>query len=185
MLKSNTPPAQHSPKFARPSAAIARSLVAEIEAQGGKAIALAGDVRSEEYYFPRPANRSLLASLAPHHPIDSRWRWPDDAEQGWLQVREQVAAGTPVAVAVDNFEVPFRPAYQDVHSNHLVIVHGFDDERETVSVLDAIPPFFDGKLSIPTLTKARQVSDHLPPPTSDCRRRPLGRQVARQSGRPG
>jgi hypothetical protein len=114
-----------------------------------------GDVRSEEYYFPRPANRSLLASLAPHHPIDSRWRWPDDPEQGWLQVREQVAAGTPIAVAVDNFEVPFRPAYQDVHSNHLVIVHGFDDEGETVSVLDAIPPFFDGKLSIQTLTKAR------------------------------
>jgi hypothetical protein len=114
-----------------------------------------GDVRSEEYYFPRPPNRSLLASLAPHHPIESRWRWPDSAEQGWQQVREQVLTGTPVAVAVDNFEVPFRPAYQDVHSNHLVIVYGFDDERQTVSVLDAIPPFFLGELPLQTLTAAR------------------------------
>jgi Butirosin biosynthesis protein H, N-terminal len=114
-----------------------------------------GDVRSEEYYFPCPDGRSLVASLAPHHPIESRWRRPHDAEQGWQQVREQVAAGTPVAVAVDNFELPFRPAYQDVHSNHLVVVHGFDDERQTVSVLDAIPPFFAGELPLPVLTAAR------------------------------
>src|SRR6185437_8893655 len=114
-----------------------------------------GDLRPEEYYFPCPDGRSLLASLAPRHPIGSRWRWPADAEQGWQQVREQVAAGIPVAVAVDNFELPFRPAYQDVHSNHLVIVRGFDDERQTVSVLDAIPPFFAGELPLAVLTAAR------------------------------
>jgi hypothetical protein len=114
-----------------------------------------GDVRPEEYYFPCPDGRSLLGSLAPRHPIDSRWRWPDDAEQGWQQVREQVAAGTPVAVAVDNFEVPFRPAYRDVHSNHLVVVYGFDDERRTATVLDAIPPFFAGELPLSVLAAAR------------------------------
>lgn len=114
-----------------------------------------GDIRSEEYYLPCPDGRSLLASLAPHHSIDSRWRWPHDAEQGWQQVRNQIAAGTPVAVAVDNFELPFRPAYRDVHSNHLVVVYGFDDERQSVSVLDAIPPFFDGELPLPVLTAAR------------------------------
>ncbi len=114
-----------------------------------------GDVRSEEYYFPRPPNRSLLASLAPHQGMESRWHWPDNAEQGWQQVRERVVAGSPIAVAVDNFEVPFRPAYQDVHSNHLIIVYGFDDERQTVSVLDAIPPFFLGELPLQTLMAAR------------------------------
>lgn len=114
-----------------------------------------GDLRSEEYYFPSPDGRSLLASLAPHHSIESRWRWPDDAEQGWQQVRDQVAAGSPVAVAVDNFELPFRPAYQDVHSNHLVVVYGFDDERQSVTVLDAIPPFFNGELPLAVLTAAR------------------------------
>jgi hypothetical protein len=114
-----------------------------------------GDIRSEEYYFPCPDGRSLVASLAPRHPVGSRWWWPEDAEQGWQQVREQVAAGVPVAVAVDNFELPFRPAYSDVHSNHLVVVRGFDDERRTVSVLDAIPPFFAGELPLAVLTAAR------------------------------
>ncbi|HST48450.1 BtrH N-terminal domain-containing protein [Jatrophihabitans sp.] len=114
-----------------------------------------GDIRPEEYYFPCPDGRSLVASLAPHHPVGSRWWWPEDAEQGWQQVREQVAAGVPVAVAVDNFELPFRPAYRDVHSNHLVVVRGFDDERQTVSVLDAIPPFFSGELPLAVLTAAR------------------------------
>lgn len=114
-----------------------------------------GDLRPEEYYFPCPADRSLLNSLAPYHEIDSCWRWPPDAAEGWQQVREQVAAGIPVVVAVDNFELPFRPAYSDVHSNHLVIVRGFDDERQTVSVLDAIPPFFAGELPLSVLTAAR------------------------------
>jgi hypothetical protein len=115
----------------------------------------AGDVRPEEYYFPCPDGQSLLASLAPHHPIESCWRWPDGAAAGWREVREQVAAGTPVAVAVDNFELPFRPAYRDVHSNHLLVVYGFDDERESALVLDAIPPFFAGELPLPVLAAAR------------------------------
>jgi hypothetical protein len=114
-----------------------------------------GDLRSEEYYFPCPDGRSLVASLAPGHPIGSRWHLPADAEQGWQQVRRQILAGTPVAVAVDNFELPFRPAYQDVHSNHLVVVHGFDDERQTARVLDAIPPFFAGDLPLAVLAAAR------------------------------
>lgn len=113
------------------------------------------DIRPEEYYLPCPDGRSLLASLAPRHRISSRWQRPADAEQGWRQVREQVASGVPVVVAVDNFELPFRPAYQDVHSNHLVVVRGFDDEQRTVSVLDAIPPFFAGELPLAVLTAAR------------------------------
>lgn len=115
-----------------------------------------GDIRSEEYYFPCPDGRSLLSSLAPFHPVSSRWRWPQDAEQAWHEVREQLLAGSPAAVAVDNFELPFRPAYQDVHSNHLVVVYGFDDERRTALVLDAIPPFFQGELPLPVLAAARE-----------------------------
>ncbi|MBV9822962.1 MAG: BtrH N-terminal domain-containing protein [Actinobacteria bacterium] len=114
-----------------------------------------GDLRAEEYYHPCPDGRSLVASVAPGQGISSRWHRPADAEQGWQQVREQVLAGVPVAVAVDNFELPFRPAYRDVHSNHLVVVYGFDDERGTVRVLDAIPPFFDGDLPLGVLAAAR------------------------------
>lgn len=114
-----------------------------------------GDVRREEYYFPVRPQSSLLAALAPYHPVRSRWHTPPSAEQGWAEVRRQVAGGTPVAVAVDNFHLPFRPAYRDVHSNHLVVVHGFDDRARTVRVLDSIPPYFEGDIALDVLACAR------------------------------
>jgi len=114
-----------------------------------------GDVRREEYYFPCRPGMSLLGSLAPHHPLSSRWHEPDDADQAWEEVRAQVAAGQPVAVAVDSFHLPFRPAYQDVHTNHLIIVYGFDDHDGTVWVLDAVPPHFDGVITAHQLAVAR------------------------------
>jgi hypothetical protein len=114
-----------------------------------------GDFRQEEYYFPCRPGVSLLGSLAPYHPISSRWHLPAGAEQGWSDVREQLVEGRPTAVGVDNFWLPFRPAHQDVHANHLVIVYGFDDENETVRVMDTVPPRFDGDLPLSVLTAAR------------------------------
>jgi hypothetical protein len=114
-----------------------------------------GDVRREEYYFPCRPGVSLLQSLAPYHPVRSRWHQPRSAGEGWEQVRDRLAAGQPVAVAVDNYHLPFRPAYHDVHSNHLVVVHGFDQERDTVLVLDQVPPSFDGAISGAVLAAAR------------------------------
>jgi len=113
------------------------------------------DYRQEEYYFPCPPGRSLLESLAPYHPVWSRWHQPSDAAEGWEQVRALVAAGRPAAVSVDNFHLPFRPAYRDVHANHLIVVYGFDDERGTVRVLDAVPPRFDGDITLEQLSAAR------------------------------
>lgn len=105
-----------------------------------------GDVRREEYYFPCEPGTSLLASMAPHHPVRSAWHHPATADEGWAQVRSRIDAGRAVAVAVDNFELPFRPAYQDVHANHMVLVHGYDDRRGTVRVMDMVPPRFDGDI---------------------------------------
>jgi hypothetical protein len=120
-----------------------------------------GDYRPEEYYFPVPDGSSLLAALAPYHPVGSRWHRPASAEQGWQEVRQQMIAGRPVAVAVDNFELPFRPAYSDVHSNHLVVVYGFDDGRGTVTVLDAVPPYFNGEIPLSRLTAARDSGNQI------------------------
>ncbi|WKK26820.1 BtrH N-terminal domain-containing protein [Streptomyces olivoreticuli] len=116
---------------------------------------LPGDIRREEYFYPCAAGESLLGALAPYHPVRSVWHSPADAAEGWAQVRAEVAAGRPVAVAVDNFELPFRPAYRDVHSNHMVIVHGFDEDAGTVHVLDAIPPHFHGDITLQQLTASR------------------------------
>ena len=103
----------------------------------------------------RPTDR-LLASLAPHHPIDSRWRWPDDAEQGWLQVREQVLRPAPRSRSRwTTSRLPFRPAYQDVHSNHLVIVHGFDDETADRLGARRDPAVLRRRAAAPVLTAAR------------------------------
>ncbi|MBU8858605.1 MULTISPECIES: BtrH N-terminal domain-containing protein [unclassified Micromonospora] len=112
-------------------------------------------VRREEYYYPCTDGESLLSAVAPHHPVRSRWHHPADADAGWAQVRDAVAAGAPVAVAVDNFHLPFRPAHRDVHSNHLIVVHGFDDNQGTVRVLDAVPPAFHGDIGLAELTAAR------------------------------
>ncbi|MGP3983824.1 BtrH N-terminal domain-containing protein [Streptomyces sp. KR80] len=118
-------------------------------------------VRREEYYYPCASGESLLGALAPYHPVRSRWHRPADAAAGRREVWEAVAGGTPVAVAVDNYHLPFRPAYQDVHSNHLVVVHGFDEARGTVRVLDAVPPAFHGDIRIEELTAARDSGNEL------------------------
>lgn len=112
-----------------------------------------GDVRREEYFFP--GTGTLFADLAPHHRISSTWHTPADAEQGWREVRAALIAGTPVAVAADNFHLPFRPAYRDVHTNHLLTVFGFDDESGEVLVADPVPPAFQGAISLETFTAAR------------------------------
>lgn len=112
------------------------------------------DIRREEYYFPLHRD-GLLESLAPHHPVWSRWHWPEDAESGWQEVRAAVLAGTAVAAAADNFHLPFRPAYRDVHTNHLLTVYGFDDERDLVLVADPVPPRFQGAIPRGQFTDAR------------------------------
>jgi hypothetical protein len=114
-----------------------------------------GDFRREEYYFPTRPGESLFAALTPHHRVASRWHTPADADAGWTEVRDMVAGGTPVAVAVDNFHLHFRPAYRDVHANHLIIVYGFDESAGTARILDAVPPQFDGDIPLADLRAAR------------------------------
>jgi hypothetical protein len=116
---------------------------------------LPGDLRREEYYYPTPPGVSLYQALAPYHPVRSVWHEPADAEQGWTQVRAEVQAGKPTVVAADNFYLPFRPAYTDVHTNHLIVVYGYDEAAGTVRVLDAVPPHFDGDITLGELAAAR------------------------------
>lgn len=113
-----------------------------------------GDVRHEEYYYPCRWP-SLVSSLAPYHPITSQWHEPVDAEQGWHEVKEAVQQGKPVIVAVDNYYLPFRPAYTDVHTNHLIVLYGFDEDANCAYVLDASPPSFSGPLRLEELHAAR------------------------------
>lgn len=112
------------------------------------------DVRPEEYYYPARWP-TLVGSIVPYHPLTSRWHEPADAEQGWQQVKERLLGGRPAIVAVDNYYLPFRPAYQDVHTNHVVVVYGFDEQAESVFVMDPSPPAFQGSIRLDALLAAR------------------------------
>jgi Butirosin biosynthesis protein H, N-terminal len=111
------------------------------------------DLRREEYYFPARRG-SLLADLAPYHPVSSQWHAATAAE-AWPRVRDTIASGQPVAVAADNYHLPFRPAFRDVHTNHLIVVYGFDDARAEALVADPVPPSYQGPVSYAELAAAR------------------------------
>ena len=118
---------------------------------GWRFLHLPGDVRSEEFYYPCPASESgadLGVALAPHHELHARWWQPADENDVWREVRETLADDRLVIAAVDNYHLPFRPAYGDVHAAHLVVVYGLDETRGLVYVSDAMPPAFRGAVPI-------------------------------------
>jgi hypothetical protein len=92
---------------------------------GWRFLHLPGDVRSEEFYYPCR-----------------------DGDLGAALARESLADDRLVIAAVDNFHLPFRPAYGDVHAAHLVVVYGLDEVRGLVYVSDAMPPAFRGAVPI-------------------------------------
>ncbi|AZM55248.1 hypothetical protein DMA15_23985 [Streptomyces sp. WAC 01529] len=119
---------------------------------GWQFLHLPGDVRSEEFYYPCAPDESgaadLGAALAPHHQLRSRWWQPADENDVWREVRETLAGNRLVIAAVDNYHLPFRPAYGDVHAAHLVVIYGLDETRGVVYVADAMPPAFRGAVPI-------------------------------------
>ena len=114
-----------------------------------------GDFRRDEYYHPERGG-DLLGTLAPYHPVRSAWHEPADDESAWAELRAEVDAGRPAVVAVDNFHLPFRPAYGDVHANHLVVVYGHEAAGEVVHVLDSSPPGHHGPMPYAELGTARR-----------------------------
>lgn len=119
---------------------------------GWRFLHVPGDVRSEEFYYPCPGGMSghadLGAALAPHYELHSCWWQPADEDDPWREVRETLADDRLVIAAVDNFHLPFRPAYGDVHAAHLVVVYGLDEVRGLVYVSDAMPPAFRGAVPV-------------------------------------
>lgn len=107
-----------------------------------------------EFYLPGTGD-DVAGVLAPGQPLHAMWRWPADAADAAARLRAAIDAGRPPIVAVDNFHLPFRPAYQDVHAAHLVVVRGYDDDDGTVLVLDPMPPAFDGPLPESVLDTSR------------------------------
>ena len=112
------------------------------------------NIRNEEYYLPITRS-SLAETLVPDAKLKSAWKTATTDQAGWEMLREEILAGFPAPIAVDNFHLPFRPAYHDVHSKHLIIAYGFDEAAGNAYVLDATPPSFNGTVSIEDLQRAR------------------------------
>jgi hypothetical protein len=118
-----------------------------------------GDVRTEEFYYPCAIPGDLAASLAPHHPVSSAWCLPapaaaDEPAGAMAEITAALEAGTLVIAAVDNFYLPFRPAFGDVHAAHLVVVFGIDLGAGKVYVSDAMPPAFLGPIPVADFIRA-------------------------------
>lgn len=125
---------------------------------GWRFLHLPGDVRHEEFYFPCPSGADgepdLGAALAPHHDLRARWWQPADEQDPWREIRTSLSEDRLVIAAVDNFHLPFRPAYGDVHAAHQVVVHGLDEARGIVHVSDAMPPAFRGAVPVETFLRS-------------------------------
>ncbi|WP_330242394.1 BtrH N-terminal domain-containing protein [Streptomyces sp. NBC_00525] len=105
-----------------------------------------GDAMCEEFYRPAQSSRGVAADLCPYHDIESSWTTGSDTKD----LIRLVEAHSGVIVAVDNYHLPFRPAFHDVHAAHLVVVPGWrrtpGGEAEFY-VSDAQPPKFQGWLA--------------------------------------
>jgi hypothetical protein len=104
------------------------------------------DVMCEEFYRPAQSSRGVASDLCPYHDVESTWTTGSDEDD----LIDLIEAHSSVIVAVDNYHLPFRPAFHDVHAAHLVVVPGW---RRTANgavefyVSDAQPPGFQGWLS--------------------------------------
>ncbi|MFC4333107.1 BtrH N-terminal domain-containing protein [Streptomyces andamanensis] len=111
------------------------------------------DVMCEEFYRPAQSSRGVAADLCPYHDVESAWTSGKDADDLIGLIEEHAA----VIVAVDNYHLPFRPAYHDVHAAHLVVVPAW---RRTGGgqlefyVSDAQPPGFQGWLAAEHLVES-------------------------------
>lgn len=116
---------------------------------------LPGDVRFEEFYWPCRYPGDVVHSVLPWHPATSRWRTAPQHDP-LAAVEECLADGRLPIVAVDNYHLPFRPAYHDVHAAHLVVVYDVDRSAGQVGVCDAMPPAFTGRLPVADLLRSWQ-----------------------------
>ncbi|MGH3165138.1 MAG: BtrH N-terminal domain-containing protein [Trebonia sp.] len=115
---------------------------------------LPGDVRPEEFYYPCRYSGDVAHSMAPYHPIHSEWWRPADTDDPLREIAGRLDRDQLMIAAVDNYYLPFRPAFHDVHAAHLLVVYGLDRERGTIRVSDAMPPAFQGNISVDEFTRS-------------------------------
>lgn len=112
-----------------------------------------GHVTHEEFYYPETSESGLLSDLAPFHDVCSWW-WKPSGDDLIGQLYHALVEDGILVAAVDNFHLPYRPAFHDVHAAHLIVIDGLDEGRRTLSVSDAQPPAWRGHIELQPFLKA-------------------------------
>ena len=111
------------------------------------------NVSTEEFYYPSRTG-DLGRDLAPYHELGARWRLAPDSDALLGDICASLDDGRPALLVEDNFFMPNRPAFQDVHAAHLVLVTGYDSAAETLQIMEPTPPLYHGPISRAQLAQA-------------------------------
>lgn len=109
------------------------------------------EVRHVEYYAPGSQTGNYVEWICPETTVSAQWHACESVDGLAALVEDR-----PIILPVDNYYLPFRPAHQDVHAAHLLLVTAVRqtaNEREFY-VSDAQPPAFQGWLPARTLVEA-------------------------------
>ena len=66
--------------------------------------------------------------------------------------------GQSIVVAVDSFELPYRPAYRRVHSARTVVIEAIDEDAGMAMISDVWMPAYRGPVTLDALDRARRSS---------------------------
>lgn len=136
-----------------------------------------GDFRPEEFYLPCRFPGDPVRTMLPYHDVSAQWRVADSADP-LPELTAALADGRLPVIVTDNYHLPFRPAYHDLHSIHLLVVYDVDTARGALHVSDAQPPSYLDTLDAETLGEAwfvRSPQDDQDAFFTGARLRPLAR----------
>jgi len=110
-------------------------------------------VSAEEFYYPTRSGE-LGRDLAPYHQLGARWRLAPDSDALLSDIRASLDEGRPAMLVEDNFFMPNRPAFQDVHAAHLVLVTAYDRAADSLQIMEPTPPLYHGPIAWAQLEQA-------------------------------
>lgn len=78
-----------------------------------------------------------------------------DSYSIWLENKEKIEEGIPVIVNVDMYDLEYSKIKGIYHSNHSIILTGFEEDESKVSLVDIYQWKFKGDVSMDQFLKAR------------------------------
>lgn len=134
----------------------------------------------EFIYFPAtaefdPGNLGERPSLNQKQ-IQIQMYTTDNDQAAYQRLKEMIDQDLPVVVNVDLYYMKYHRTFQREHTNHCVVITGYDESENTFELFDKFPPFgsdFDGTLTIPEVNVARKSDCPFSNPMMGDYRRPI------------